>query len=51
MTAWGKYSKVLVPRLAGKIAAGAEAVSGAGTAALAAESLNCMRECSQCLYD
>jgi len=50
-TAWGKSSKVLVPKLAGKIAAGAQWVSGAGTAYLAAESLNCMRKCSQCLYN
>jgi hypothetical protein len=45
-TAWGKYSKKLVPRLAGRIAPYAEAAEGCAYLYLYYESLHSMVECS-----
>jgi RHS repeat-associated protein len=46
--AWGKYSRVLVPRLAGRILPWAEALSGVGSVVIAVESVRCMSKCTRC---
>jgi hypothetical protein len=45
-TAWGKYSKVLVPRLASRIAAASKALDVAGWAYFDYELANTIHECS-----
>ena len=49
-TAWGRYSKVLVPKLAPKIAAAAEALDVAGWAYFDYELFNAGRECSGIVF-
>jgi hypothetical protein len=49
-TAWGKYSKVLVPRVAGKFSAVARGVSVAGMAFTDAEVAHAEYECSSLVF-
>jgi RHS repeat-associated protein len=48
-TAWGKYSQVLVPNLAPKIATAAKALDAVGWAYFDYELANAIRECSEVL--
>jgi len=49
-TAWGKYSKVLVPRAVTKITPIARGASAVGSLVLIYESIHCIKKCKKCLH-